>query len=143
MRPLTFMLSRTTHLMAMIHLCRHRTASSLLQLQVNGLTDWLPRIGGLTSQFSRLFPVVYTDTISMKSVVPILRTMSVLYPGDSVCKYGLLSPGFAPLFRVKCEQSNQSCDHGERRTIPFYTKSPLPVAPPGSALLYSLCLRRF
>jgi hypothetical protein len=45
-----------------------------------------------------------------------------LISGGSVCKDGLLPPGFAPLFREKCEQSNQSCDHGEWRTIPLYTK---------------------
>jgi hypothetical protein len=66
-----------------------------------------------------------------------------LISGGSVCKDGLLPPRFAPCSGEKCKRSKRNCDHGEWRTIPLYTKTPLPFAPFGSFLLYSLRLRCF
>jgi len=42
-----------------------------------------------------------------------------LSSGGSVCGHGLQPPKFALMFREKCEQSNQSGDHGEWRNNPI------------------------
>jgi hypothetical protein len=68
--------------------------------------------------------------------------MSVLY---LVVPYARMDCYLLNLLAVrgKCGQSNQSCDHGEWRSNPTVHQNPLPFAPLGSFLLYSLCLRCF
>ena len=127
-------------------LCYSCSGIALPQAYFNcelSLTGWLRRIGEPTSQFSWLsFLSLYGYNINEIRGHYLMNYVRLI-SGGSVCKDGLLPPKFAPLFREKCEQSNQSCDHGEWRTIPLYTKAPLPFAPLGSFLLYSLCLRCF